>query len=184
MAPRFVYLIHNALACTEDRRMLTKSKYSKKIERKLADKNLIDCDQCQTYECFVDEEDLDDNAQNQEEIDNYISGWIEELAGCQATGVQWNEMDVYTGVMCSPYGDGVELAVFLDEDCSLYTNQLAFTDVFNPYADQDNNDNNIDYFTSVEGYIKSAFSEVSISSWSHACHCPLTSSILHRLPLA
>jgi len=149
----------------EDRRRLTKSKYSKKIERKLANKDYIDCNQCETYDCFVDEEDLDDSVQSQEEIDNYISEWIEELAGCQETGVQWNGMDVYTSVMCSPYGDGVELAVFVDEECTMYTNQLAFTDVYNPDGNQDDNqaDNgsNIDYFTYVEGYIKTAFSEVT-----------------------
>ena len=155
MALRFVYLTQYALACTKDRRRLTESKHSKKIERKLADKTYIDCGQCQTYECFVDEEDLDDNAQTQENIDNKVSQWIEELAGCQETGDQWNGIDIYTSAICSPYGDGIELAAFADEECSLYVNELAFQDVTQNYEDD------IDYLTLAEYYIKTAFSEVS-----------------------
>mmetsp|Transcript_33386 Transcript_33386/g.76222 ORF Transcript_33386/g.76222 Transcript_33386/m.76222 type:complete len:523 (+) Transcript_33386:77-1645(+) len=147
----------------EDRRMLKKAKrkYSKKIERKLANKNYIDCDKCQAYECFVDEEDLDDSVQSQNEIDNQISEWIGQLAECQETGVQWNGMDLYTGAMCSPYGDGVELAVFVNEECTMYTNQKTFASVYNPYANNDGNNANIDYVTYAEEYIKTAFKEVT-----------------------
>jgi hypothetical protein len=141
------------------KRKLTKKKRAA-ITRKLADKEYIDCDQCAAYECYVDEEDLDDGAVRREELDNQVSEWIGQLAECQETGVQWNGLDLYTGAMCSPYGDGVELAVFANDECTWYTNQKAFQDVYNPY-NQDDNQNSINYLMYAEDFIKSAFSEVT-----------------------
>ena len=71
-------------------------------------------------------------------------------------------MNLYTGAMCSPYGDGVELAVFVNEDCTMYTNQKTFASVYNPYANnEDGNNANIDYLTYAEDYIKTAFKEIT-----------------------
>merc|ERR1719203_1507027 len=131
------------------------------ITRKLANnKEYIDCDQCSAYECYVDEDDMDDGQQRRDELDEEVSNWIEELAECQETGQQWNGLDLYTGVMCSPYGDGVELAVFANEDCTWYTNQAGFQDVYDPYADDDEG-GNINYIMYAEEFIKAAFSEVT-----------------------
>merc|ERR1712238_363973 len=88
------------------------------------------------------------------------SEWIQGLAECQETGQQWNGLDLYTGVMCSPYGDGVELAVFANEDCTWYTNQVGFQDVYAPYAENDEG-GNINYIMYAEEFIKAAFSEVT-----------------------
>jgi len=150
----------------EDRRKLKKNKKRKltkkkraSITRKLA-KEEIDCDQCAAYECYVDEEDMDDGVVRRDELDNQVSEWIGQLAECQETGVQWNGLDLYTGAMCSPYGDGVELAVFANDECTWYTNQKAFQDVYNPY-NQDDNGNSINYLMYAEDFIKSAFSEVT-----------------------
>jgi len=138
----------------------------KSINRILANNNgkeLIDCDQCQSYGCYEDEEEEDENAngnaQNQKELDENIANWIEELAQCQETGIQWNGLDLYTGVMCSTYGDGVELAVFANEDCTWYAKEKQFVDVYQKEADD--NGNVWDYASYAEGFIKSAFSEVT-----------------------
>lgn len=56
---------------------------------------------------------------NQEEMDEQVSEWIQDLAECKETGQQWGNLDLYVGAMCSPYGDSVELAVFVNEDCTL-----------------------------------------------------------------
>jgi len=139
----------------------TSAKAAAAITRKLAnDKEYIDCDQCSSYECFVDEDDMDDGQQRKDELDEEVSNWIEELAECQETGQQWNGLDLYTGVMCSPHGDGVELAVFANEDCTWYTNQAGFQDVYDPYADDDEG-GNINYIMYAEEFIKAAFSEVT-----------------------
>jgi hypothetical protein len=71
----------------------------------------------------------------------------------------WGDMNLYVGAMCDSYGDGVELAVFANEDCTWYTNQYAFADVYNFNADD--NQNNINYLTYAEEFIKSAFSEIT-----------------------
>jgi hypothetical protein len=121
-------------------------------------KQAIDCAQCSTYECFSIEDDLDDSIQSRNELDDSVSEWIGELAACKATGVQSNGMDLYVSAMCTPYGDGVELAVFLDDACTLYTARESFYDVWDPNND---NENGIDYLTYAEEFIKSAFSEVT-----------------------
>jgi hypothetical protein len=121
-------------------------------------KQAIDCAQCSTFECFVDDADLDDTIQTRDELDNSVSEWIAELASCKRTGVQSNGIDLYMSAMCTPYGDGVELAVFLDDACTLYTTGESVYDVWDP-----NNDNvdGINYLTYAEGFIKSAFSEAT-----------------------
>lgn len=97
----------------------------KNITRKLADKEYIDCNQCSAYECYVDEDEMDDGEQRQDELDEEVSQWIANLAECQQTDSMLVDLNLYTGVMCSPYGDGVELAVFANEDCTWYTNQAV-----------------------------------------------------------
>jgi len=136
----------------------------KLFERKLA--NAIDCNQCAAYECYVNEEDLDDKVERNENLDEEVSQWIGNLAECQETGKMWdNVMNLYVGAMCDSYGDGVELAVFANEDCTWYTNQYAFADVysFNANADGNANDdgNSINYLMYAEDFIKSAFSEIT-----------------------
>jgi len=137
-------------------RKLTK-KDRKSITRRLAKQN-IDCDQCQAYQCYVDEEDLDDKAVRQDELDEEVSNWIQELAECKESGVQWNGIDLFLGAMCDPYGDGIELAVFVNEECTMYTNQASFENTFNPYND---NEDGYNYLTYAEEFIKYAFSEVT-----------------------
>ena len=58
--------------------------------------------------------------------------------------------------MCDEYGDGVELAVFLDDKCSLYTSEIAFNNV---YMKEEGNEA-YNYLTYAESYIKTAFSDV------------------------
>lgn len=58
--------------------------------------------------------------------------------------------------MCSPYGDGVELAVFLDNECTVYTNKANFADVYANYIAKNGLN---DFSGDVEVYIKSAFEE-------------------------
>mmetsp|Transcript_4744 Transcript_4744/g.10251 ORF Transcript_4744/g.10251 Transcript_4744/m.10251 type:complete len:525 (-) Transcript_4744:145-1719(-) len=124
--------------------------------------NYIDCDQCLANNCYADDEadgDVDDGAQqqqNMEELERQVSEWIANLGECQESGTQdANGNNLYIGVMCDSYGDGVELAVFLDEECSMYTSQHTFNSVYNPNYD----DNEINYVTYAENYIKIAFEE-------------------------
>ncbi len=117
---------------------------------------------CSAYNCFDDEdEDVDDGATTQDELDGNIADWIANLAQCQQSGVQLNGMNIYVGAICSPYGDGVELAVFMDEDCTMYTNQMTFSSAYDSYNGQEANGNDgLNYAAFAEIYIKNSFTEV------------------------
>jgi hypothetical protein len=68
-------------------------------------------------------------------------------------------MNLYVGANCDDYGDGVELAVYANEDCSWYTKENAFQDVY--VFDVDDEGNNINYMMYAEEFIKSAFFELT-----------------------
>ena len=102
--------------------------------------------------------DLDDAIQGRSELDESVSQWIVELAACKYTGKVWNGIDLFMSAMCSPYGDGVELAVYLDDACTVYT---ASESVYNFLGGKNNGEDGINYLTYAEEFIKSAFSEVT-----------------------
>lgn len=112
----------------------------------------IDCDQCSAYNCFNDNSNTDDDAQYREQVTDMIV----DLAGCLPSGQYWNNEQLYISAMCSPYGDGVELAVFLDNECTVYTNTATFRNVYQGYI-QNNGLADISAF--VETHIKSAFEQ-------------------------
>jgi len=120
---------------------------------------VIKCDQCTAYDCFHDEANNDTHDDNEQQdlssVD--LTDLIESLASCLPTGQYWNNEQLYINAMCSPYGDGVELAVFLDNKCTVYTNQAKFQSVYANYVYENGLDNLLSY---VEPYIKSAFEEV------------------------
>jgi hypothetical protein len=117
-------------------------------------KSAIDCDQCAAYNCYNTTDD--DAQQSQEDFDSNVADMIGDLVGCMASGQYWNEDQLYLGAICSPYGDGVELAVFLDNECTVYTNKATFQGVYQDYI----LDNNVEDLSGyAEKYIKSAFEE-------------------------
>ncbi|KAL7526105.1 hypothetical protein ACHAXR_001319, partial [Thalassiosira sp. AJA248-18] len=120
----------------------------------------IDCDQCQAYGCLNNGDDDgggQQQQQNNNEGDNSVAELIEDIAGCLNTGLNWNDDQLYVGFMCSPYsGDGVELAIFLDNECTVYTSLKAFSDIPSWYIYND-----ADMFTEAETYIKYAFTETT-----------------------
>eukprot|EP00804_Cyclotella_cryptica_P009397 CCRYP_017316-RA/>CCRYP_017316-RA protein AED:0.10 eAED:0.10 QI:716/0/0.5/1/0/0.5/2/146/328 len=127
-------------------------------ERKLSTRRrvkAIDCQQCQAYGCFSEQGDADDSQNEQEMLDENVAEWITNLSKCQPLGTQWNGLDLYYGAICSAYGDGVEVALFVDDDCTMYTRHDSFQNVYNTtYQDED-----IDLVTYAESYIKTALSD-------------------------
>jgi hypothetical protein len=81
---------------------------------------LIDCTQCYALSCYDENDDYDENDWEG------VSEWIEELSECTATGVQWHDMDLYAGWMCNAAGTGIEIAVFVDEECSIYNSNKSY----------------------------------------------------------
>ena len=88
-------------------------------------KQQIDCNQCESLQCFTDDADDADDAENgQADIDTMVAEWIEEVANCKATDQYVNGMQVYLGPICS---DGLyfEIGAFLNE-VSLFESYLLF----------------------------------------------------------
>ncbi|KAL3799824.1 hypothetical protein HJC23_010474 [Cyclotella cryptica] len=117
-------------------------------------KSSVDCDQCAAYNCYNTTND--DAQQSQEDFDSNVADMIGDLVGCLASGQYWNEEQLYLSAICSPYGDGVELAVFLDDECTVYTNKATFQGVYQQYIYENNVEDLSGY---AEKYIKSAFEE-------------------------
>ena len=113
----------------------------------------IDCDQCLASGCY---DEAEEGQEEGEDLDEQAAEWIKQVSECQQSEIQVNGADVYYGAMCDEYGDGVELAVFLDEKCSLYTSEIAFNNI---YMKEEGNDA-YNYLTYAENYIKTAFSDV------------------------
>ncbi len=88
-------------------------------------KQTIDCNQCESYQCFADDaEDADDAENGQADIDTMVAEWIEEVANCKATDQYVNGMQVYLGPICSD-GAYFEIGAFLNE-VSLFESYLLF----------------------------------------------------------
>lgn len=111
----------------------------------------ITCDQCEAYGCM--DNGNDDANQQGEDGDDAVAELIQDISQCLNTGLSWNDNDLYIGFMCSPYdGDGVELAIFLDNECTVYTSLKSFADIPTWYIYNDE-----DVFAEAESYIKNAF---------------------------
>merc|ERR1719506_2561188 len=116
----------------EDRKRRRARRLAKKrAGRKLANSEYTDCDTCASKSCWEEEQEEGEDGEEQEEaitLENILE-WAEAQTECQETEYQWNDQALYTGFMCNEDGTGVELAVFIDEECSVYTDQKAFADV-------------------------------------------------------
>jgi hypothetical protein len=112
---------------------------------------VIDCDQCAALNCYNETNDA-----AQQDIDDQVTDTIGDISSCLPSGQYWNDEQLYVSAMCSPYGDGVELAVFLDDECTVYTNKATFQDVYQNYIYENNFPDLSGY---AETYIKSAFDQ-------------------------
>jgi hypothetical protein len=81
---------------------------------------LIDCDACTNFGCYDDEDVYETNG-----WDN-VAGWVGDIAECYETGATWNDIDLNAGWMCNAAGTGMEIALFVDEDCTLYNSNKSY----------------------------------------------------------
>ena len=109
----------------------------------------VDCDTCVLYNCIGNN---DGNRKLNQDGDYDMEGafdYLQELSECQAFSVSYqnseyterddrqgnqnynhdedqeqNSQSLYIGYMCSEYGAGIQLSFFLDEDCTLATNEI------------------------------------------------------------
>ena len=126
---------------------------------------MVSCSQCDAYSCFEnegqeDEEDENENAykaQTQEELDEQVAELIEQLGECQETESVMGDIALSVGAQCTAEGDGVELAVFANEECTWLVPGKSASSIL-PMYDEDGNSLKT-AMSSVETYIKQALTE-------------------------
>jgi len=75
-------------------------------------------------------EEAEDQYQYTEVDSDSIAEWVENIAGCQETGATLDEWwPLYAGFMCNEDGSGVDIGLFLDEDCSIYTTTESYQNI-------------------------------------------------------
>ena len=113
----------------------------------------VSCGQCEAYGCTGGGNNDAYNAASAN-TDEAVIDMIEGISDCLNTGINWNGNNLYVGFMCGPYGDDVELAIYLDDRCTVYTNQKSFADIPSYYVYS-----NEGIFTMAETHIKEAFTK-------------------------
>mmetsp|Transcript_31359 Transcript_31359/g.52308 ORF Transcript_31359/g.52308 Transcript_31359/m.52308 type:complete len:523 (+) Transcript_31359:73-1641(+) len=108
-----------------------------KSKRKLQNGQLvkfIDCQMCADYECLDFQQSnsngyYDENGDYVEaELDDAME-WLNGFSECSETYAYLDDYQLYSGLMCNADGDGLEIGLFLDEDCLMYTPKVAYADV-------------------------------------------------------
>ena len=63
-----------------------------------------------------------------------IAGWVDTVAVCKDTGALLDEKwALYSSFICNQDGSGVEIGLFLDGSCSIYTSLESFQNVASAY---------------------------------------------------
>jgi len=104
----------------------------------------IDCDTCETFTCFDSvqgQRRLDEQEDEEDQYQYYdmggaesIAGWAENIAACPATSSTLDgTWTLYAGFICNQDGSGVDIGLFLDEDCSIYTSRQSFKSIASTY---------------------------------------------------
>ena len=105
-----------------------------------------DANQYQEYDDAYQQNDANQNeyqaydaAQNEIDEDE-IAEFVMGLTGCLESGADWNDEALYSAFICNAEGTGVEIGMFLDEECTIYTNLVSFLDVGNQNAQNGGDD--------------------------------------------
>jgi hypothetical protein len=113
----------------EDRKLSQVVKKRRKLNNDNAVTEYIDCQKCFNLECYA-EENENDGDQETYEFEDALAG-LEDLSGCS----EIEDAGYYAGLICNAEGTGVEVGVFVDDECMLYYNQKSFASIMT-YADQ------------------------------------------------
>jgi len=143
----------------EDRRKLKKS-------RKLANNEIIkfvDCQMCADYECldfhqtssngYYDE----DGEYVEAELDDAME-WLNGFSECAETNAYMDDYQMYSGLMCNSAGTGVEIGLFLDDECTLYTPKLAFKNIMQ--------DSDTTYYNMISDVVEFTFTNDGIECYN------------------
>ena len=88
---------------------------------------MIDCDMCTAYECFEDAQAAQQQQDGEVVYDfNDALNWLDGLSECQQMENTYENLALYAGLMCNADGTGIEIAVFMDQDCTVYAPKLSY----------------------------------------------------------
>jgi len=109
--------------------------------RKLANNQVlkfVDCQMCKDYECLDFHEKSangyydEDGEYVEAELDDAME-WLNGFSECAETNAFMDDYQMFSNLMCNADGTGLEIGLFLDEDCLMYSPKLGFADVMQDY---------------------------------------------------
>jgi len=95
----------------------------------------LDCNLCVEYQCFDNNNNENNNNNNNNNPYNFeaASEWLSAISQCADVGISYSpsgynynngggdgDYSLYAGFICNAAGTGVEIGMFMDEDCHLY----------------------------------------------------------------
>jgi hypothetical protein len=101
--------------------------------RELSTVVYVDCDTCQANGCYNNQNNNGNNNQNNaadgQSMDELVAAWAESMTECSQTDQYWGNYNLYAGFICNAQGTGVEIGVFLDNECEVYTMTKSYKTV-------------------------------------------------------
>jgi len=138
----------------------------KNKNRKLAENQVlkfVDCGMCKDYEC-LDFHDKSSNGYYDEdgeyvdaELDDAME-WLDGFSECAETNAYMDDYLIYSNLMCNAEGTGLEIGLFLDEDCYMYSSKLAFSDIMQ--------DADTTYFNMISDVVEFTFTNDGIECYN------------------
>jgi hypothetical protein len=112
---------------------------------------VVECESCNDLDCWEDDDGIDDDAAAQ---------WVQNIAACPQTNYDFlndgtGTFPLYSGFMCNQDGSGVEIALFLDDTCSIYDGVHSYYDLLSKDDTEDTND--MEYLTHATSMIMFPF---------------------------
>lgn len=149
------------LAVTHKRNRRLKKNGNRKLENNQVLK-FVDCQMCADYECL----DFHDKTQNgyYDENGDYVEAelddameWLNGFSECAQTNSYMDDYQMYSNLMCNAEGTGLEIGLFLDEDCLMYSPKLAFKDIME--------DNDSTYYSMISDVVEFTFTNEGIECY-------------------
>jgi hypothetical protein len=75
--------------------------------------------------------------------------WLNSFSECVQTAGYLNEYPLYSSLMCNQDGDGIEIGLFLDDECLMYTTTVPYKDVMQ--------DSDIMFYNMIEAVVEFTF---------------------------
>jgi hypothetical protein len=112
---------------------------------------VVECESCKDLGCWEADDGIDDDA---------AATWVQNIAACPQTNYDFlndgtGTFPLYSGFMCNQDGTGVEIALFLDDTCSIYDGVHSYYDLLSKDDTEDTND--MEYLTHATSMIMFPF---------------------------